>query len=66
MCFSIESITNLNPSDGYNTIQGIRPMVYKNLPAGRERMAEEQVLSGLNKLIQEQRVASEEDRYTLL
>ena len=53
-------------SDGYNTIQGIRPMVYKNLPAGRERMAEEQVLSGLNKLIQEQRVASEEDRYTLL
>lgn len=52
-------------SEGYNTIQGIRLTVYRNLPAGRERMAEEQVLSGLNKLIQEERVTAEGDKYAL-
>jgi glyoxylase-like metal-dependent hydrolase (beta-lactamase superfamily II) len=50
---------------GPGTVTGLRQVVYTDLPAGREKLAEEQVQSGLNKLVNEGRVAQQGDAYAL-
>ena len=52
-------------SKGPGTVTALRDAVYTDLPAGREKLAEEQVQSGLNKLVKEGLVAQQDDRYTL-
>ncbi len=50
---------------GPQTVPALRQAIYTGLPESRERLAEEQVLTGLNKLIDEGLVRAEDGRYAL-
>ena len=53
-------------ANGPGTVTALREAVYTDLPAGREKLAEEQVQSGLNKLVKERRATQQGDSYALV